>query len=62
MGKNKFKKAQQRTRNVSVYFGTWQLKQIDFYERMASWREEYDGLSLNGPGVTVTNSTAFCFW
>lgn len=47
---------------MSVYFGTWQLKQTDFYERMASWREECEGLSLNGPGVTVTNSTTFCFW
>lgn len=47
------------TEHVCIF---WQLKQTDFYERMVSWREDYEGLSLNGPGVTVTNSTTFCFF
>lgn len=62
-GKNNLKKHNNEHRTCLYIFGTWQLKQTDFSnERMVSWREEYEGLSLNGPGVTVTNSTSFCFF
>lgn len=47
------KHSNKHDKHMSVYFGTLQIKRGSF------WRGGIGFLGLNGPGVTVTNSTDF---
>ncbi len=45
------KHSNKHDKHMSVYFGTWQIKRGSF------WKGGIGFFGLNGPGVTVTNST-----
>lgn len=49
------KHSNKHDKHMSVYFGTWQIKRESF------WKGGIGFFGLNGPGVTVTNSTDFFF-
>ncbi len=50
------KHSNKHDKHMSVYFGTWQIKLGSF------WKGGIGFFGLNGPGVTVTNSTEYFFF